>query len=79
MGTNHSRTAPDGQQFPEKQNFVLAPFPAIGIIAGFRGLLLLEAQTSFMQVFLSTGIVIILTVTCYLLVTTQRLSSNMLP
>jgi len=36
-------------RFLKKQKFILAPFLAIGIIAAIRRLLLIEAQTSFME------------------------------
>lgn len=36
-------------RFLKKQKFLLSPFLAIGIIAAIRRLLLIEAQTSFME------------------------------
>jgi len=69
-------------RFLKKQKFVLAPFLAIGIIAAVRRILLIEAQTSFMEhvpseklyeIGLSAFVVITLMVAYYLSVKAQKL------
>lgn len=69
-------------RFLKKQKFTLAPFLAIGIIAAVRRILLIEAQTSFMEhvpveklyeIALSAGVIITLMVAYYLSVKAQRL------
>jgi uncharacterized membrane protein (DUF373 family) len=69
-------------RFLKKQKFVLAPFLAIGIIAAVRRILLIEAQTSFMEhvpneklyeIGLSAFVVITLMVAYYLSVKSQKL------
>jgi uncharacterized membrane protein (DUF373 family) len=69
-------------RFLKKQKFILAPFLAIGIIAAVRRILLIEAQTSFMEhvpyeklyeIGLSAFVVITLMVAYYLSVKVQRL------
>ncbi|MEW5746681.1 MAG: phosphate-starvation-inducible PsiE family protein [Nitrospirota bacterium] len=69
-------------RFLKKQKFILGPFLAIGIIAAVRRILLIEAQTSFMEhvpveklyeLGLSALIIIILMVAYYLSVKAQRL------
>ena len=69
-------------RFLKKQKFILGPFLAIGIIAAVRRILLIEAQTSFMdhvpaeklyEIGLSAGVVIILTVAYYISVKADKL------
>lgn len=69
-------------RFLKKQKFILAPFLAIGIIAAVRMILLIEAQTSFMEhvpseklyeIGLSAFVVIPLMVAYYLSVNAQKL------
>ncbi|GAB4411292.1 MAG: hypothetical protein OHK0032_07170 [Thermodesulfovibrionales bacterium] len=69
-------------RFLKKQKFFLGPFLAIGIIAAIRRILLIEAQTSFMEhvppeklyeIGLSAVVIIILMVAYYLSVKAQRL------
>ncbi|MBI4686458.1 MAG: hypothetical protein HY756_01530 [Nitrospirae bacterium] len=69
-------------RFLKKQKFMLAPFLAIGIIAAVRRILLIEAQTSFMEhapveklyeIGLSAVVIIILMSAYYLSVKAQRL------
>jgi uncharacterized membrane protein (DUF373 family) len=68
-------------RFLKKQKFVLGPFLAIGIIAAVRRILLIEAQTSFMEhvpmeklyeIGLSAAVVIVLMVAYYLSVKAER-------
>ena len=67
-------------RFLKKQKFSLAPFLAIGIIAAIRRILLVEAQTSFMEhvpdeklyeIGLSAGVVILLMISYYIAVKAQ--------
>lgn len=69
-------------RFLKKQKFILAPFLAIGIIAAVRRILLIEAQTSYMEhvpneklyeIGLSAFVVITLMVAYYLSVKAQKL------
>jgi len=69
-------------RFLKKQKFILGPFLAIGIIAAVRRILLIEAQTSFMEhvpveklyeIGLSAVVIIILMAAYYLSVKAQRL------
>ncbi|MCX8027214.1 MAG: phosphate-starvation-inducible PsiE family protein [Thermodesulfovibrionales bacterium] len=69
-------------RFLKKQKFIIAPFLAIGIIAAVRRILLIEAQTSFMdhvphdkliELALSTLIIITLMVAYYLSVKAQKI------
>ena len=69
-------------RFLKKQKFVLGPFLAIGIIAAVRRILLIEAQTSFLEhvpmeklyeIGLSAVVVIILMVAYYLSVLAERI------
>lgn len=69
-------------RFLKKQKFILGPFLAIGIIAAVRRILLIEAQTSFMEhvpeeklyeIGLSAAVIIILMIAYYLSVKAQRL------
>jgi uncharacterized membrane protein (DUF373 family) len=68
-------------RFLKKQKFILAPFLAIGIIAAIRRILLVEAQTSFMEhvpdeklyeIGLSAGVVILLMMSYYIAVKAQK-------
>lgn len=68
-------------RFLKKQKFILGPFLAIGIIAVVRRILLIEAQTSFMEhvpierlyeIGLSAIVIIILIVAYYLAVKAQQ-------
>ncbi len=68
-------------RFLRKQKFVLGPFLAIGIIAAVRRILLIEAQTSFLdhvpveklyEIGLSAAVVFILMVAYYLSVKAER-------
>jgi len=69
-------------RFLKKQKFILAPFLAIGIIAAVRRILLIEAQTSFMEhvpteklyeIGLSAFVVITLMIAYYLSVKANKL------
>ncbi|MEW6116066.1 MAG: phosphate-starvation-inducible PsiE family protein [Nitrospirota bacterium] len=69
-------------RFLKKQKFVLGPFLAIGIIAAVRRILLIEAQTSFMEhvpveklyeLGLSAAIIITLMIAYYLSIKAQKL------
>ncbi len=69
-------------RFLKKQKFILGPFLAIGIIAAVRRILLVEAQTSFMEfvppeklyeIGLSALVVIVLMVAYYLSVKSEKL------
>ena len=69
-------------RFLKKQKFILAPFLAIGIIAAVRRILLIEAQTSFMEhvpteklyeIGLSAFVVITLMIAYYLSVMAQKM------
>jgi len=69
-------------RFLKKQKFILGPFLAIGIIAGVRRILLIEAQTSFLEhvpveklyeLGLSALIIIVLMAAYYLSVKAQKL------
>ncbi|MFZ5995924.1 MAG: phosphate-starvation-inducible PsiE family protein [Nitrospirota bacterium] len=69
-------------RFLKKQKFVLGPFLAIGIIAAVRRILLIEAQTSFMEhvpveklyeLGLSAAIIIALMIAYYLSIKAQKL------
>lgn len=71
-------------RFLKKQKFILAPFLAIGIIAAIRRILLIEAQTSFMEhvppeklyeIGLSAGVIITLMCAYYLSVKAEKLES----
>lgn len=68
-------------RFLKKQKFILGPFLAIGIIAAVRRILLIEAQTSFMEhvpdeklyeLGLSLLIILILMIAYYLSVKAQK-------
>jgi uncharacterized membrane protein (DUF373 family) len=69
-------------RFLKKQQFILAPFLAIGIIAAIRRILLIEAQTSFMEhvpaeklyeIGLSATVVLVLMIAYYISVKAQKL------
>ncbi|TAN45835.1 MAG: hypothetical protein EPN22_01440 [Nitrospirae bacterium] len=69
-------------RFLKKQKFILAPFLAIGIIAAIRRILLIEAQTSFMEhvpaeklyeIGLSAGVIITLMCAYYLSVKAEKI------
>jgi uncharacterized membrane protein (DUF373 family) len=69
-------------RFLKKQKFLLGPFLAIGIIAGVRRILLIEAQTSLMEhtpierlyeIGLITIVILILIVAYYIAIKAQRL------
>ncbi len=69
-------------RFLKKQKFILGPFLAIGVIAAVRRILLIEAQTSFMEqvpveklyeIGLSAFVILALMVAYYLSVRAQRL------
>jgi uncharacterized membrane protein (DUF373 family) len=69
-------------RFLKRQKFILGPFLAIGIIAAIRRILLIEAQTSFMEhvpveklyeIGLSAVVIIILMLAYYLSVKAQKL------
>jgi uncharacterized membrane protein (DUF373 family) len=69
-------------RFLKRQKFILAPFLAIGIIAAVRRILLIEAQTSFMEhvpmeklyeIGLSAVVVLVLMVAYYLSAKAERL------
>ena len=68
-------------RFLKKQKFILGPFLAIGIIAAVRRILLIEAQTSFMEhvpadklyeMGLSAGVILVLMIAYYLSVLAQK-------
>lgn len=72
-------------RFLKKQKFILAPFLAIGIIAAVRRILLIEAQTSYLEhvpneklyeIGLSAFVVITLMVAYYLSVKAQKLEQG---
>lgn len=69
-------------RFLKKQKFIMAPFLAIGIIAAIRRILLVEAQTSFMEhvpvekfyeIGLSAAVVLVLMIAYYISVRAQKL------
>lgn len=69
-------------RFLKKQKFILGPFLAIGMIAAVRRILLIEAQTSFMEhvpveklyeIGLSAAVVIILMIAYFISVKAQKL------
>ncbi len=69
-------------RFLKKQKFILGPFLAIGIIAAVRRILLIEAQTSYMEfvppeklyeIGLSALVIIVLMVAYYLSVKSEKL------
>jgi uncharacterized membrane protein (DUF373 family) len=69
-------------RFLKKQQFILAPFLAMGIIAAIRRILLVEAQTSFMdhvpveklyEIGLSAVVVFVLMLSYYISVKAQKL------
>ncbi len=69
-------------RFLKKQKFIMGPFLAIGIIAAVRRILLIEAQSSFMQVVefeklyeigLSAMVIIVLMVAYYLSIKAEKL------
>ena len=69
-------------RFLKKQKFLLGPFLAIGIIAGVRRILLIEAQTSLMEqtpierlyeIGLITVVILILIIAYYISFKAQRL------
>lgn len=69
-------------RFLKKQKFILGPFLAIGIIAGIRRILVIEAETSLMkhvpmeklyEIGLMAVVIIILMVAYYLSVKAQKL------
>jgi uncharacterized membrane protein (DUF373 family) len=69
-------------RFLKKQKFIMGPFLAIGIIAAVRRILLIEAQTSFLdhvpveklyEIGLSAVVILILMVAYYLSVKAERL------
>jgi len=69
-------------RFLKKQKFSLGPFLAIGIIAGIRRILLIEAQTSLMEhtpvetlyeIGLVAGVILVLMVAYYLEAKTQKI------
>lgn len=69
-------------RFLKKQKFFLGPFLAIGIIAGVRRILLIEAQTSMLEhtpseklyeIGLVTLVILILMIAYYLSVKAQKL------
>ncbi len=69
-------------RFLKRQKFVLGPFLAIGIIAAVRRILLVEAQTSFLEhvpmeklyeIGLSAVVVLILMIAYYLSAKAERL------
>ena len=69
-------------RFLKKQKFLLGPFLAIGIIAGVRRILLIEAQTSLMEhveteklyeIGVSAAVVLVLMFAYYLSVKAQKL------
>ncbi len=72
-------------RFLKRQKFIIGPFLAIGIIAAVRRILLIEAQTSFMdhvphdklyELALSTLIIIVLMVSYYLSVKAQKIDTE---
>ena len=69
-------------RFLKKQKFILAPFLAIGIIAALRRILLVEAQTSFLEhvpveklyeIGLSAAVVLVLMIAYYISAMAQKL------
>ena len=69
-------------RFLKKQKFLLGPFLAIGIIAGVRRILLIEAQTSLMEhveieklyeIGVSAAVVLVLMFAYYISVKAQKL------
>ena len=69
-------------RFLKKQKFLLGPFLAIGVIAGVRRILLIEAQTSLMEhveieklyeIGLSAAVVLILMLAYYISVKAEKL------
>ena len=69
-------------RFLKKQKFLLGPFLAIGVIAGVRRILLIEAQASLMEhveieklyeIGLSAAVVLILMLAYYISVKAQKL------
>jgi uncharacterized membrane protein (DUF373 family) len=69
-------------RFLKKQKFLLGPFLAIGIIAGVRRILLIEAQTSLMdhtpverlyEIGSITIVILILIIAYYIAIKAQRL------
>jgi uncharacterized membrane protein (DUF373 family) len=69
-------------RFLKKQKFLLGPFLAIGIIAGVRRILLIEAQTSMQdhtpieklyEIGLITIVILILIIAYYISIKAQRL------
>lgn len=69
-------------RFLKKQKFIMGPFLSIGIIAAVRRILLIEAQTSFLEhvpteklyeIGLSALVIIVLMVAYYLSVKAERL------
>jgi len=69
-------------RFLKKQKFILAPFLAIGIIAALRRILLVEAQTSFLEhvpveklyeIGLSAAVVLVLMIAYYISAKAQKL------
>ena len=69
-------------RFLKKQRFLLGPFLAIGVIAGVRRILLIEAQTSLMEhveieklyeIGLSAAVVLILMLAYYISVKAEKL------
>jgi uncharacterized membrane protein (DUF373 family) len=69
-------------RFLKKQKFIMGPFLAIGIIAAVRRILLIEAQTSFLEhvpveklyeIGLSAVVILILMVAYFLSVKAERL------
>jgi uncharacterized membrane protein (DUF373 family) len=69
-------------RFLKKQKFLLGPFLAIGIIAGVRRILLIEAQTSLMEhtpverlyeIGLITVVILVLIIAYYISIKAQRL------
>lgn len=72
-------------RFLKKQKFIIGPFLAIGIIAAVRRILLIEAQTSFMdhvpleklyELALCTFIIITLMVAYYISVKAQKIDTE---
>ncbi|HIJ60490.1 MAG TPA: hypothetical protein HPP56_07755 [Nitrospirae bacterium] len=72
-------------RFLKKQKFIIGPFLAIGIIAAVRRILLIEAQTSFMEhvphdklieLALCTIIIIILIISYYISVKAQQVDTE---
>lgn len=72
-------------RFLKKQKFIIGPFLAIGIIAAVRKILLIEAQTSFMdhvphdkliELALFSFIIIILIISYYISVKAQQIDTE---